>query len=108
MQYLTVLKWTDSKGQSHSLRLKDKMSSKWHVVGDLLGVDSSRLKSISMNHRGDVEQCCREVLLDWLQMEEPSYSRNWEGLIELLIDLELNNVAKKLNEALISALNDHS
>jgi len=100
MQHLTLLKWIDRESQSHSLSLRYEMSPKWCDVGDLLGVDSSCLKAIHLPRMGDVEQCCRDVLQDWLQMEEPSYLVNWEGLLELLKDLKLNNVAKKLKDAL--------
>ena len=100
MQQLTLLKWTDRDGQRHRLRLRDRISSRWREVGDLLGVDSSRQDSIHMDCGRDVKLCCRAVLLDWLQMEEPSYPTNWEGLLVLLEDLELHNIAKKLKEAL--------
>ena len=76
------------------------MSSRWRDVGDLLGVASSRLEGIHTQHMGEVKQCCRSVLLDWLEMEEKSYPASWEGLLVLLKDMQLNNLAKKLNEAL--------
>ena len=76
------------------------MSSKWRDVGDLLEIDSCRLDCIHAHRMGDVRLCCRDILLDWLQMEDNSYPASWEGLLVLLEDLELNNVAKKLNEAL--------
>ena len=100
MQHLTLLKWTDSGGKNHSLRLRDEMSSRWHEVGDLLGVATSRQDGIHTQRMGDVRLCCRDIFLDWLQMEEKSYPASWEGLLVLLEDLQLNNLAKKLNEAL--------
>ena len=100
LHHLTVLKWTDSNGQTHSLRLRNEMSSRWRDVGDLLEVEFSRQEGIHMHRGGDVRLCCREVLADWLQMEEPSYPTNWEGLLLLLEDLELNKVAKTLKGAL--------
>ena len=102
LQHLTLLKWTDSNSKNHSLRLRDELSSRWRDVGDLLGVDSSRQDGIHAQRMGDVRLCCRDILLDWLQMEDKSYPPSWEGLLVLLEDLELNNVAKKLNEALDS------
>jgi len=100
IQNLTLLKWTDSNGQDHSLKLKNAISPKWREVGDLLGVDSSRLDGIHMHRGGDVQLCCRDVLLEWLQMKETSYSVNWEGFLVLLKDIELNSTAMKLQEAL--------
>ena len=100
LHHLTVLTWTGSDGQRHSLRLRNEMSSKWHDVGDLLEVGSSRQEGIHMHRGRDVRLCCRDVLEDWLQTEKPSYPTNWEGLLLLLKDLELNDVAKNLKEAL--------
>ena len=100
LKHLTLLKWRDCDGKNRSLRLRDEMSSKWRDVGDLLEIDSSRLDCIHAHRMGDVRLCCRDILLDWLQMEDNSYPASWEGLLVLLEDLELNNVAKKLNEAL--------
>ena len=76
------------------------MSSKWNEVGDLLGVESSRQEGIDMRHRGKVQLCCRDILLDWLEMEQPLYMANWEGLLTLLKDLRLNRLAKTLKQAL--------
>ena len=100
LHHLTVLTWTDSDGQRHSLRLRNEMSSRWRDVGDLLEVESSHMEGIHMHRGGDVRLCCRDVFVDWLQMKEPSYPANWEGLLLLLEDLELNKVAKTLKEAL--------
>ena len=101
LHHLTVLTWTDSDGQRHCLRLRNEMSSRWRDVGDLLEVEFTRQEGIDTYRRGDVRLCCRDVFVDWLQMEEPSYQTNWEGLLLLLEDLELTKMAKKLKEALI-------
>ena len=100
LHHFTMLKWTDSDGQRHSLKLRNEISSRWHEVGDLLKVEFSRQEGIDFHRRGDVRLCCRDVFVDWLEMEEPSYPTNWEGLLLLLEDLELNKVAKTLKEAL--------
>ena len=97
---LTVLTWTDRDGQRHCLRLRNEMSSRWRDVGDLLEVEFNRQEGIHMHRGGDVRLCCRDVLEDWLQMEEPSYPSNWEGLLLLFKDLELNKMATKLKIAL--------
>ena len=100
LHHLTVLTWMDSDGQKHSLRLRNEMSSRWRDVGDLLEVESSHMEGMDAHRRGDMRLCCRDVFVDWLQMEEPSYPANWEGLLLLLEDLELNKMAKKLKIAL--------
>ena len=100
LHHLTVLKWADSDDQRHILRLRNEMTSKWRDVGDLLEVESSRQEEIDIRHRGDMRMCCRDVFVEWLQMETPCYPTSWEGVLDLLEDLELNKVANKLKEAL--------
>jgi len=100
---LILLKWTGSNGQDHSLKLKNAMSLKGCEVEDLIGVDSSSLDSIHTHCGGDVQLCCLDALLKWLQRKEAFYSVNWEGVLVLLEDI----TAMKLQEALDS-INKHN
>ena len=100
LRSLTLLKRTDSNGQPQNLRLRDQLSTKWRDVGDLLGL-TSRLKGIEEQRHCDARLCCRDILLDWLQMDDgSSYPVNWDGMLSLLEDMELSATAKKLQGAL--------
>ena len=96
---LTLLKWTDSNGHHQTLRLRDEISPRWYDVGDLLGLDSCRVEGIGMQN-SDVRLRCREVLLTWSEIEEPSYPWSWDGVLSLLEDLQLNQQKEKLQDAL--------
>ncbi len=95
-----MLVWTDTDGQPQILRVRDEMSVKWEEVGDLLGLTPARLHGIDCRRRGDVRQCCRDVLTDWIKDGSSDYPPTWDGLIKLLIDLELSSIADTLKLAL--------
>ncbi len=76
------------------------MSVKWDDAGDLLELTPVRLRGIDSHCRGDVRQCCREVLIDWIKNGSPRYAPTWDGLIKLLINLELSSIADTLKLAL--------
>ncbi len=76
------------------------MNAKWDDAGDLLELTPARLQGIDRHHRGDVRQCCRDVLIDWIKNGSPRYPPTWDGLIKLLINLELSSIADTLKLAL--------
>ena len=95
-----MLEWTDKDGQPQTLRVRDEMSVKWKDAGDLLELTSARLQGIGSQPQGDVRQCCRGVLIDWIKNGSPRYPPTWDGLIKLLINLELSSIADTLKLAL--------
>ena len=73
---------------------------KWHEMGRLLG-RGDELEAISMKHQKDPESCCIDLLQKWLNGGCSSeYPVNWDGLLELLNDLDFNNLAEELKNAL--------
>ncbi len=76
------------------------MNAKWNDAGDLLGLTPACLQSIDSQHRGDVRQCCRDVLIDWIKDGSPYYPPTWDGLIKLLVHLKLSTIADTLKLAL--------
>lgn len=99
---LTLLKWTDENDKSQTLRIREEISSKWTEAGDLLGVSSSRLDAIGDCRRGDTVMCSRDVLQEWIRTNggPGSYSVTWDGIVSLLKDMQLTNVADILKNAL--------
>ncbi len=95
-----MLEWTDKDGQPRTLRVKDEMSVKWEEVGDLLELTPARLQGIDGQRRGEVRRCCRDVLMDWIRNGSLRYPPTWDGLIKLLINLELSSIADTLKLAL--------
>ena len=111
---LTALRYTDQNGQSQILKICDKICPRWEEVGDLLGLTSERLNGISMKRCGDVRMCCRDVLIDWLHGNQGGYPTTWEGVVQLLEDMDcssataiLKNVNNQYGQAKSSKLLEH-
>ena len=58
-----------------------------------------------MHRRGDVGMCCHDVLVDWLHENQGGYSATWEGVVQLLEDMDLSAAAQQLKNALHSVSN---
>ena len=66
-----------------------------------MGVSLCRLKGIEKNRRGEMKECCRDVFHDWLEQKEGgNYSVTWQGLCEVLEDLEFSALAKQIQQLL--------
>ncbi len=102
LKALTLLKWTDKDGQNHTLGIRDELSSHWHDIGQLLDISMNILDGFSLQRSGDVRQCCRDVLYDWIQNGSSHYPATWEGLLKLLQDMQLSSLASSLELALKS------
>ena len=92
-----MIKWTDSMMQMHEMHLIDEMSPYWKRASNFLGLASSHTRMIEMNHHS-VEDCCREVMVQWLSVDNGvyNYPKSWNGLCELLEHMELSVLAYKL------------
>ena len=97
---LTCLRWTD-KGQTRILKVREKISPRWEEAGDLLGLTSECLKGIDIHRRGDVGMSCRDVLVYWLHENLSGYPATWEGVVQLLEDMDLSAAAQQLKNALL-------
>ena len=66
----------------------------------MLNISDSLLESILSQYRGDLKECCYAVLRQWLDNGSPDYPLTWEGLLELLNDVNCSQVADELRDAL--------
>ena len=76
------------------------ISPKWIEIRNILSILDSLLESILSQYRGDLEECCYAVLRQWLDNGSPDYPLTWEGLLELLNDVDCSQVADDLRGAL--------
>ncbi len=104
MKNLILLKWMDAEGKKQKLRIIDEVSPKWREASSLLGLTPAHTQRIEMNYPR-VEDRCHEVFHVWLSNEEEdtSYPSTWEGLIELLEDMELSALAKEIQTVVIKS-----
>ena len=54
--------------------------------------DGTRLKIIDQTHRGNPEECCREVFMTWLKQERPT----WQKVYDCLRKARCEQLARKV------------
>ena len=54
-----------------------------------------------MQRPGDVGMCCRDDLVDWLHDNQDGYPTTWEGVVQLLEDMDLSAAAQLLKNAVL-------
>ena len=102
-QNLALIRWRDDEGHTQRFYLMDDISYKWRIIGELVGLTHSKLENLAEEHRDKAERCCRSVLGYWLDNPHPRYPTTWQGLIELLEDSQLSEIASQLRTALPKA-----
>ena len=106
-QYLDLLKW-----QQHELsgvkqvRLYSTIAYNWKLIATRLGFETGNIDSIGRNYHDDYERVTN-VFRRWLNNAKnlpnaSRYPKSWQGLINLLEDAELGEVATNLHSALTS------
>ena len=77
----------------------NKICGKWRTFGYNFEIESGVLGAIKSRNLADDVKCCNEVLEIWLKQGGGSYPVNWNGLCQLLEDLEFSAAAVELQEA---------
>lgn len=96
---LLLYKWTDVKGRSRSLKIVESVSSKWWELGLMTGQNMEMLENYRQKTLNNNVECCKHVFNYWLNRPK-NYPVTWDGLRDLLIDLEMKNVERTLRVAL--------
>jgi hypothetical protein len=89
------------------LRIYSKITHKWKEIASLLlGLEQGEISTIEHDHRQEYS-CITAVLGRWFENAPNArdYPKSWHGLIKLLNDVELGEVAKELERALSSPTN---
>ena len=98
---LTLLRWTDDKGKTHRLKLLKLISNEWWEAGLLLGLNTAELENIEQK-TNDNERRFALIFARWIDNDghPPQYPLSWDGVCELLYDLDRDNAAEELKQAL--------
>ena len=98
---LLILKYTD-EGKQHKLRIIKEASHKWKDIANLICGDINVTKILKETCGGDPNECLKQTFIDYFINKKPQgYTQNWNGLIELLDDVDLETLAKKVKYALL-------
>ena len=95
---LIRLKWMDKHKQIQKVKILEEVCSEWKSMGELLGLTQGELKAIQKDQRGVYQECCKEVFYVWFKKGKTKYTVSWDGLCELLRDMDLSALAKRLEE----------
>ena len=98
---LLILKYTD-EGKRHKLRIIDEASHKWKDIANLICGDVNVTIKLEDKCRGDPNECLKRTFIDYFINKKPQgYTQDWNGLIELLDDVDLETLAEKVKYALL-------
>jgi hypothetical protein len=97
---LLILKYTD-KGKKHKIRIISEASHKWTNIANLICGDVNVTNVMREKCQGDPNECLKQVFIDYFLNKKPQgYTQDWNGLIELLDDVELETLAENVKYAL--------
>ena len=104
LRLLGLIKWRDERGEEQKFRLVNRVSSRWESFGYQLGLPQNMLDMWRMEYPDNPARCWMKVMQHWLTGgDTPDYPATWDGLYELLEDVEYFDVARQLREAVLAA-----
>ena len=108
--FLDQIKWENENGDIKVLKIYSKIAHKWSQIATRLGFNLGEIHSIRKNYPFDDRDRVTAVLRLWFDNAKnlpnvSSYPKSWPGLIKLLEDAELGEVANELHTALLSPHN---
>ena len=97
---LIVLKYTE-RGEIKKIRIINDARHKWRDIASLIGGDTNTIRTLELKYPNEPYECLRNVVIENFISKKPQkYSQDWNGLIELLDDVDLENLVKKIKYAL--------
>ena len=100
---LVILKYAD-KGATKRVRIISTASHKWKEIASIISNDAHQTSVLEEKYRSDPNECLRQVFIQYFIDKKPQkYSHDWNGLIELLYDVDLEALAEDVEHALKSS-----
>ena len=102
---LDLITWDGGK---RKLRVYAKTAKNWKSIARKLGLEDESpgyIKNTAQRHFNDDQECVTEVFGKWLENavglpNADQFPKSWEGLLNLLNESELGEVAKELRTAI--------
>ena len=93
---LLVLKYID-KGEQKKLRIISEACHKWKDIANLISSDANTVRVLEQTHHNEPSECLKQTFINYFINKKPQrYSQDWNGLIELLDDVELEALANNI------------
>lgn len=107
---MDLIKWEDENGAPQEIRVFSKVAHKWSLMASTLGFSPGEIDSIRRSHPNSDYDCVTTMLGQWFDdaVSLPYaqiYPKSWQGLIKLMEDSQVGEVAKELNTVLCSRRN---
>ena len=107
--FLDLIEWEDENGVERELRIYSKIAHKWRQIAARLGFIVEENVSINTDCRNNYWRIMI-VFGQWFENTKnlpnaSRYPKSWQGLINLLEDTELSEVAGELKRVLNSPKN---
>ena len=106
---MDLINWEDENGFKRELRIYSKIAHKWRQITTRLDVELGEIKSIDEECRTRYSRITA-VFTQWFENAKNmpnarKYPKTWQGLINLLEDAKLSEIAAELKRALSSPKN---
>jgi hypothetical protein len=76
----------------------------WKDIATLICDDGNIIRVLEQKWHGDSKECLKQIFVDnFLNKKPQKYSQDWNGLIELLDDIDLETLAENIKHALSCA-----
>lgn len=96
---LEILRYTDD-GEEKTIHITRSAACKWKEIAAVILGDPSKMNEIAENNNRKPADCLRQTFIDGFIRNKPkNYSRDWQGLIHLLKDVELEVLADEIQRA---------
>jgi hypothetical protein len=100
VEELLILKYTN-KGKKQKIRIISEARHKWRDVANLICDDTNITSVLEQQYRGDPSECLKQAFITGFITKKPQgYTQDWNGLIELLDDVNLETLAENVKYAL--------
>ena len=99
------MKYKDDEQKDKKVSVISRVQHKWREIVSIISKDANRISALEKQY-SDPNDCCRQVFLDcFINCKPKNYSQDWKGVIELLEDVDLQNLAEEVKKAVtITAL----
>ena len=98
--HFIVIKWNDDQGKKQKFHLIDRIKDKWRDIGRVARIPANELDNLSVQ---PAAERCTAILEKWMRAPTDDYPGTWKGLMELLEDVMLEDVASELKTVLQKA-----
>ena len=100
LEELLILKYTD-KGKKQRVRIINEACHKWRDIANLICDDTNITSVLEQTYR-DPSECLKQAFITGFISKKPQgYTQDWNGLIELLEDIDLETLAENVKHALL-------